>query len=279
MLFVIKKVILKISYIILILIFMILFFYVKDNDNNDENKDEIKKEISRALIPDKRLQLSEMKQINEDVEAWIYIPGTTIDWPIMRWVSDGDDETSFYHRRNEYKKYAFEGSIYSSAKVIFSPFLNLSNNLIIYGHNLDDNPSGKKFAQLMKFRDIEFAKNTPYIFVTTNDKQLVYQIYSVFFTDINFECYWIGLDEYRQKEMIDEARERSEYIYDVNVSGRDKIITLSTCTYKYGKYQSVAQKNTRFIVQGKLLENTDNLPSQASLVKNPNPKTPNIPQS
>lgn len=275
----IKKIVFKMSYILLVLIFMILFFNVKDNYIDDENKNEIKEEVSSVLIPDKRVQLSEMKQINEDVEAWIYIPGTTIDWPIMRWVSDGDDETSFYHRRNEYKKYAFEGSIYSSAGVIFSPFLNLSNNLIIYGHNLDDNPSGKKFAQLMKFRDIEFAKNTPYIFITTSDKQLVYQIYAAFFTDINFECYWIGLDEYKQKEMIDGARERSEYIYDVDVSGRDKIITLSTCTYKYGKYQSVSQKNTRFIVQGKLLENINNLSSQVSLIKNPNPKAPDIPKS
>ena len=44
-------------------------------------------------------------------------------------------------------------------------------------------------------------------------------------------------------------------------------------------YQSVAQKNTRFIVQGKLLENINNLSSQVSLVKNPNPKAPNIPKS
>lgn len=37
--------------------------------------------------------------------------------------------------------------------------------------------------------------------------------------------------------IIKGAQERSEYDYEVEVSGEDKILTLSTCSYKYGRRQ------------------------------------------
>ena len=278
----IKKIIIKFLNLIITFVFIIFVLEISETNEKDNNINKITKvnqvtETSLNInIPDKRLKLAELQQINPDIKAWINIPGTSIDWPVMRWVEFQNEKRSFYDRKDEYKNYAFEGSIYSGEGVVFSPFKNLSNNLIIHGHNLDDNPNGKRFAQLVKFQDIEFAKNTPYIFITTEDSQLVYQIFAVFFTDINFECYWVGLDEKRQAKMIDEARSRSEYNYDVSVSGKDKIITLSTCTYRYGKYQSFGQKNTRFVIQGKLLNKNDQLFSSASLIKNPTPKQPEI---
>ena len=51
------------------------------------------------------------------------------------------------------------------------------------------------------------------------------------------------------RNIITEARDRSEYDYDVTVSGTDKILTLSTCSYKYGR-----RKDVRFVVMAKLLE-------------------------
>lgn len=264
--------------------FVFVIFVLEISETNDEDNlinetidlDQVKETSAIVDIPDKRPKLAELRQVNNDIKAWINIPGTSVDWPIMRWVEFQNENQSFYDRKDEYKNYAFEGSIYSGKGVVFSPFNQLSNNLIIHGHNLDDNPNGKKFAQLVKFQNIDFARNTPYIFITTEDSQLVYQIFAVFFTDINFECYWVGLDEKRQAKMIEEARSRSEYNYDVSVTGKDKIITLSTCTYRYGKYQSFGQKNTRFVIQGKLLDKSDKLYSSASLVKNPNPKQPEI---
>ncbi len=277
-----RKIILKISGIAVILVFVFLIFDCdRDGSEKQQTKDFQTQQVDNLItIPDKRLKLSELRQINEDVEAWINVPGTAIDFPVMKWVSVNNDQKSFYDRKDEYKNYSFEGSIYSGNGVVFSPFEKLSNNLILHGHNLDDNPDGKKFAQLVKFQDIEFAKKTPYVFITTIDKQLVYQIFAVFFTDINFQCYWIGLDEKKQAEMIADAQQRSEYIYpDIQVSGTDKILTLSTCTYKYGRYQSVAQKNTRFVIQGKLIDNTGDLPLVARIQKNQNPKQPAIPQN
>ena len=234
------------------------------NDNNEEKENHIE-------IPDRRENFKEAFSKNRETVGWIYIPGTTIDWPVMKGI-----DNNYYLRRNEKKEYSFEGCIFGDDDSVFYPFQKLSNNVVIHGHNLDDNPDGKRFAQLIKFQNMEFAKNTPYIFLTTEDAALVYEIYSVFFTDIKFGYIQVGLNEEMQQAMIESSKKRSEYIYNVDVTGRDKIITLSTCTYKYGPYGSNGQKNTRFAIQGKLLKDTDKLKETAEIKKNPTPKEPNL---
>ena len=223
--------------------------------------------------PDRTEELAKAFEKNSDTVGWIFIPGTTIDWPIMKGVNN-----DYYLRKNEEKEYAFEGCIFGDFYSKFFPFNELSNNLVVHGHNLDDNPNGKRFSQLVKFQNIEFARKTPYIFITTRDASLVYEIYAVFFTEIKFGYTKVGLNENFQQIMIDDAKRRSEYIYDAEVSGNDKIVTLSTCTYLYGPYGSAGQKNTRFVVQGKLLSEseTKNLKTEINLSKNPHPKKPNL---
>lgn len=233
---------------------------------------EWKMKKNEVQIPDKKAELEEAYNKNKDTVGWINIPGTLVDWPVMK----GKDN-NYYLRRNEKKEYAFEGCIFGDDDSVFFPIDKLSNNIVIHGHNLDDNPEGKRFAQLIKFQDMEFAKRTPYIYLTTQDASLIYEIYAVFFTDIKFGYISVGLDEKMQKAMIDSAKQRSEYIYeDVEVTGKDKIITLSTCTYRYGAYGSVGQGNTRFAIQGKLINDVSNLKTQANLKKNPDPKKPNL---
>ena len=276
-----KKLLSKI--IVILLAVFLLCFGCNNNIYEDKNyytkSDDVIDVNSFVKVPDKRINLSEIRQINPDVVAWITIPGTTIDSPVMKWLVNDKNGKSLYDRKDQYGNYAFEGSLYVGEYVNFFPFSELSNNLVIYGHNLDDNPYGKRFAQLINFRNFEFAENTPYIFVTTEDAQLVYQVYAVFFTDLEFKYHVVGCDEFGQQDIINGAKERSEYIYDVDVSGKDKIITLSTCTYRYGKYQSVGQENTRFVVQGKLIKDTEHLFNKASIKINQSPKEPNIPNN
>ena len=52
------------------------------------------------------------------------------------------------------------------------------------------------------------------------------------------------------------------------MSGTDKILTLSTCSYKYGR-----RKDVRFVVMAKLLEEDAPLQASASLVVNADKKT------
>lgn len=264
-----------------IIVCVIVFLFTDKNHYKDESVEDILKlngvdksnsqESINIIKPDRTKNFEGAFSKNNETVGWIYIPGTNVDWPIMKGVNN-----DYYLRRNEEKEYSFEGCIFGDDDSVFAPFEKLANNLVLHGHNLDDNPDGKRFAQLIKFQDIEFAKKTPYIFITTQDASLVYEIYAVFFTDTKFGYTKVGLDEKTQQDMIDSAKKRSEYIYDVYVTGKDKIITLSTCTYKYGAYGSVGQKNTRFAIQGKLLSDDSKLRDEIELTKNPNPKLPNL---
>ena len=269
-------------YVIIITIILCGLIIICFRGNNNQKINIIKKERqelketqnvekSDVDIPNKYEDFKQAFEKNEETVGWIYIPGTTVNWPVMKGI-----DNDYYLRKNEEKKYSFEGCIFADNYSVFDPIDKLSNNVVIYGHNLDDNPNGKRFAQLIKFQDMEFAQNTPYIFLTTKDASLIYEIYAVFFTDIKFGYINVELDEKMQQAMIDSAKQRSEYIYDVNVTGKDKVITLSTCTYKYGAYGSKGQKNTRFVIQGKLLKDVSALKEKITLTKNINPKLPDL---
>ena len=68
--------------------------------------------------------------------------------------------------------------------------------------------------------------------------------------------------------IITEAKQRSEYVYDVDVTGEDKILTLSTCSYKYDKRNDV-----RFVVMAKLLDEGEALQKTVQLKENTSKKT------
>ncbi len=272
----------NISIIVSVIVICFLLIWVNQKNNKNDvnhnfidrssfNSHTIEDAENEVVVPDRTKELEQAYAKNSDTVGWIYIPGTTVDWPIVKGVNN-----DYYLRKNENKEYSFEGCIFGDFYSEFFPINKLSNNVVLHGHNLDDNPEGKRFAQLVKFQDIEFAQNTPYIFLTTRDASLVYEIYAVFFTDIKFGYTKVGMNEKLQQDMIDSAKKRSEFIYDVDVSGKDKIITLSTCTYRYGKYGSPGQMKTRYAIQGKLLEETDQLKRRIDLVKNPTPKKPNL---
>ena len=54
----------------------------------------------------------------------------------------------------------------------------------------------------------------------------------------------------------------------------DKIITLSTCTYKYGTYTQ--NPHQRFVIMGRLVGEDEDLYETADLQINPDPKAPDF---
>lgn len=120
----------------------------------------------------------------------------------------------------------------------------LIQNTVIYGHNVhyDDDMEGERFSQLFHFTDIDFAREHPYVYFSINGdgedsaQDMVWQVFSVFYTTTDFDYIRINKDfrdpsqgeitDAQLMNIITEARDRSEYDYDVTVSGTDKIMTL-----------------------------------------------------
>lgn len=181
--------------------------------------------------------------LNHDVVGWLQIPSTDINNLILQ----GDDN-DFYLRRNENKSPDIYGCYFLDYECGLGKADDFSQNTVIYGHSdSTDNKDGKRFAQLYRYLDDEFAKENPYIFVTTADGKFVFEIFSVFYVDTTKMNYIkVNITEEEKLELAKSAKELSIRDYKIEPQLSDKLITLSTCTVKY-------EDTYRFVVMGKML--------------------------
>ena len=84
---------------------------------------------------ERKIDFYELSEVNPDIVAWLYIPGTYIDYPILC-APQGEDE-DYYLRRDLRGRYNPHGSLY----------IRRSEGNIIYGHNMRD---GTMFGTLKK---------------------------------------------------------------------------------------------------------------------------------
>ena len=98
-----------------------------------------------------------LKEKNEEIYAWITVPGTQIDYPV---VQSGSDD-SFYMHRGIDRGYLYAGAIYTERKnnKDFTDF-----NTVLYGHNMKD---GSMFAGLHSFKDRDFFDKNREIIIYT----------------------------------------------------------------------------------------------------------------
>ena len=115
------------------------------------------------------LQLAELKKQNNDIVAWLEIPDTKINYPVLQ----GQDN-EYYMRHTYNKEYSNDGSIFLDKDYDWNiP----SSNLLIYGHN---NKNGNMFQDLLKYEDKNYYEEHPTIRFTTVDEEYQYEIISVF---------------------------------------------------------------------------------------------------
>lgn len=179
--------------------------------------------------------LKDLKKLNPDVKAWIQVPKTNIDYPVVQ----GQDDME-YINKNVYGEFELSGAIFLSClnKDDFSDPYNL-----VYGHNMKN---GGMFADVADFTNKEYFE--------THQKGKLY------LTDATrkirfFACMKVTAadakiyhpDGYRKenlKDLLDYIQENAVQYRDVNVADENSLIALSTC--------SEAETNGRVVLIGKL---------------------------
>lgn len=201
---------------------------------------------------------------NADTKGWLHIPNTEIDDAVVQ-AKDND----YYLRLTEDKTYSIFGCYYADFRCKVGARDGLSKNTIIYGHSdYKDDPNGKKFSQLFHYaKDIEFVRNNPYIYFSTAEDDMVWQVFAVFYTHINFNYIQDNPSDAEFKNIISEAKARSEYLIDVPVTEKDKILTLSTCTGLYNQ----PKEDYRMVVMAKLLPSNEISTNKLTMKVEPNP--------
>lgn len=190
-------------------------------------------------IPQKNLDWEELEAVNPDIYAWIYIPNTNIDYPVLQRSGDND----YYLEHNLDGSRGKPGCIYTE-DLNSKEFTDY--NTVIYGHNMK---SGAMFRTLHDFEDKSFFDNNQYVYIYTKDRTLVYKIFAAYTNDakhiLNSNDFTSeqGLSDYLEK-VFKKAQAEGYLRDDVAVTGENAILTLSTCTTSSDK---------RYIVQAVLV--------------------------
>lgn len=174
-----------------------------------------------------------------DVYAWIRIPGTRIDYPIVQ--RDGDN--SYYLNHTVEGKKRAEGAIYTenyNGKDFEDP------NTVIYGHNMKN---GSMFKTLHKYKDKAFFEENSDIYIYQEGRILRYKIFAAYTYDARHLMMSFDFDDEiifqsYLNSVLTKRDMRSNIDTKTVVTAEDRIITLSTCNNN---------DNQRYLVQAVLL--------------------------
>ena len=150
---------------------------IKYKEDYDEEKrfNDIRENVEKSS---EEKILYNLKKKNKDIVGYIEIPNTTISYPVLQTT----DEPDFYLNHDINRNYSFYGTPYLSA------YCNLekSDNLIIYGHNIN---GGKMFGALERYKDKEFFNKHRKIYFIT-DKKREYEVFAVMSVNVYEFQYW-----------------------------------------------------------------------------------------
>ncbi|MBD9082359.1 MAG: class B sortase [Lachnospiraceae bacterium] len=179
---------------------------------------------------------------NGDMAAWLQIPDTNIDYPVM-WTPK--DETYYLYR-------AFDGSKNKNGCLLLddeSCVDPLTTNLIIHGHNMK---SGAMFGNLTDYENQDFYEKHKNIILYTEECQRNYEVIAVFRsqvyrkTDQVFKFYKFFQADTQEEfdDFYNNIKQLSQYDTGVTAEFGDHFLTLSTCVYhvEQGRFVVVAKE-------------------------------------
>lgn len=207
----------------------------------ETEKETVEDELAGIPVPEKNFDWKGLWAENKDIYAWIYIPGTSVDYPVVQHPTDD----IYYLEHNLDGSKGYPGTIFSqslNSKDFTDP------NTVLYGHNMKN---GSMFATLHNFEDNVFFDENMYIYIYTPDKTLVYKIFAAYeFSNahILYEYDFSTKEGYQYYlDVIKSVRDMNAHMRnDVEVTVDSRILTLSTCL-KNGNDAK------RYLVQGVLI--------------------------
>lgn len=188
--------------------------------------------LADDVIEELKEQAKELQETYPDAIGWIYIPDTSINYPIMQ----GEDN-DFYLTHGTDGRSLKCGCI----ELDFRCENRFQNNFnILYGHNMKN---GSMFANVCSFKEKAYYDSHPYGWVYTSDAVYRLDFFSVAVTDWYDEIYngFRSLDEWTPH-----LKEISRIYEEVELTEQDRLVLLSTCSYEF--------KNARTVLTGRLVE-------------------------
>ena len=163
-----------------------------------EDKEETKQENTDITI-----NIDKLYEINSDIVGWLKIEDTNINYPVMQ----TKDRPQFYLRKDFYKKYSQWGTPFLAENCD----IKTSDNLIIYGHNINNS---KMFWELEKYKKREFYEKHRFINFYGKEQFSQYEIISVFKSNVKIKA--IDKTKIYTQKLKDNIITIKEKVNDIN---------------------------------------------------------------
>ena len=228
--------------------------------------------------------IEEFKQpysINNNLVGWLSLPGTELDTAVLQ-----SDDNSRYLKKDFYERSTVSttstnyGNLYLDYRCVTE---GISKNMVLHGHTtsrMGSDVPKQVFRSLYEYKDKQYFIDNPIIKYSTLYEEYTYKICAVFLSTTQpshdngyfFNYIYPDMSDNNMVGYIEQVKQRALYETGVSLEPTDKIITLSTCIYDYGK-----NIDTRFVVVGRLLHEGETEDIDASLVKdNPDYRRPQV---
>lgn len=187
-----------------------------------------------------RSGFEELKGENKDFIAWISVPGTPVDYPVVQ-----SNDTDYYLNH-----------LFTGAKSKLGCLFSLKNadykqpgrNIAIYGHHLS--ASDAMFSSLLNYKNEKYYQSHPRIQLNSLYHNSTYRIFAALNMKISeWDPATVAFQSDKAfLQFVNRAIKKTKYDTGVNVTEDDKILTLITCDRSYGGVSG------RFIVMAVLEE-------------------------
>ena len=216
---------------------------ISDVENSKALEPTLPKNVSDNTLMKNPIDFAALQSQNPDIYAWIYIPGTNINYPVCQNPEDG----SFYLTHDANKKESQPGAIFSEAAFNNKDFQDPVT--ILYGHNGFGNTM---FTQLHDYESSEFFDAHDTFYIYTKDHVYTYKVISAFMSDGN---HLMGEFNFRLPagfaqfvSYIENPNVVGAITRPGNVQADSKIVVLSTCNS--GGLESIG----RYLVCGVMVD-------------------------
>ena len=225
--------------------------YDKLKENNKTEEPEVKEEPKQEPVQavpeepeaepvDIPIDFAGLQEMNPEIYAWIRIPGTEVDYPIVQRPEDD----AYYLDHTIEGAEGLPGSIYTESlnKKDFT-----DKNTVIYGHNMKDNTM---FGSLKDYKDSAYMDEHSEVYIYTPEHIFTYKIFGAVTYDSRhiMVAFDFAQDEQYQAylDSLSQVRNMASYINtDIPVTTADRIITMSTCN---------GNNDQRFLVEAVLID-------------------------
>jgi len=133
-------------------------------------------------LVEQRIDFEALRAVNDDAVAWLYSPGTMIDYPIVK-----ASEYNYYLFHLLDHSYNINGTLF----IDYNNAPDLSERLtVVYGHHMN---SDMMFTSLMGYKDQSYYEEHPFMYLYTET--------GIYRLDLLYGCV-IAAGEWREKAFM-----------------------------------------------------------------------------